>query len=427
VTPASSAPTWHPRSPCRQGPFIEAAAKDQESLPLPERPLRILELRTVRGTGGGPEKTILLGTARTDPARYAITICYIRDARDDEFHVHRRAQDLPVDYVEVRERNSFDPGIWPELRALVRDRQIDIVHAHDYKTDLLAWMLSRRTGVIPMATAHGWTGHSARERYLYYPGDRWLLARMAHVVAVSSDIRSTLLESGAAPHRVTVVLNAIDAAAFRRDRSREAAARARFGFTTTDLVLGAVGRLEPQKDFAGLIDAFADIAARIPCARLAIAGDGSLRQALHDQIARLRLESRVRLLGHVSDVAALHHAFDLFVQSSIYEGTPNAVLEAMAFETPIVATDAGGTAELARHGVEALIVPFRNRPALTMMLLKALGSMDASAGRAAAARRRVETELSFDARLRRVEKVYDALAAAAGKRTAAGLSACATS
>ena len=66
---------------------------------MPDRPIRILELRTVFGTGGGPEKTILLGTARTDPARYAITVCYIRDERDSVYHVDERAQDLPVDYV----------------------------------------------------------------------------------------------------------------------------------------------------------------------------------------------------------------------------------------------------------------------------------------------------------------------------------------
>ena len=136
---------------------------------MSREPLRILELRTVRGTGGGPEKTILLGTARTDAAHYAITVCYVRDERDAVFHIDRRAQDLPVDYVEVRERNSFDPHIWSQLTALIATRRIEIVHSHDYKTDLLAWLIAKRRGIVAMATAHGWTGHSARERWVYYP------------------------------------------------------------------------------------------------------------------------------------------------------------------------------------------------------------------------------------------------------------------
>src|SRR5947207_917056 len=99
------------------------------------RPVRVLELRSVRGTGGGPEKTILMGAARADRARFAVTVCYIRDARDGVFSIDGRAAPLGVDYVEVHERHSLDPRIWPELRRLVRERRIDIVHAHEYKTD----------------------------------------------------------------------------------------------------------------------------------------------------------------------------------------------------------------------------------------------------------------------------------------------------
>ncbi len=374
-----------------------------------DRPLRILELRTVWGTGGGPEKTILLGTARTDPSRYAITVCYIRDERDSTFFVDERAHGLPVKYVEVKERNSFDPGIWHKLKALVDAERIDIVHAHDYKTDLLAWLMSRRRGTIALATAHDWTGHSTRERLIYYPGDRWVLARHAHVIAVSSDIRNRLIEAGADPANVTVVLNAIDPQAFHRDRTRTAEARQRFGLAPSDYVVGAVGRLEPQKDFHLLVTCFADVLRAMPAARLVIAGDGSLRSSLQAHIDTLGLQNSCRLLGQVNDVSLLHHTFDLYVQSSNYEGTPNAVLEAMALESPIVDTDAGGTAEIARHGIEGLIVPIRNQPALTAALLEAMRDAEPTATRVRAARRRVETELSFDARLRKVEAIYDKL------------------
>ena len=98
-------------------------------------PIRILELRSVRGTGGGPEKTILLGAARSDPARFAVTVCYIRDARDEVFSIDKRAAAMGVDYEEVVERHSFDPSVLGAIGSLIRRRRIDIVHAHDYKTD----------------------------------------------------------------------------------------------------------------------------------------------------------------------------------------------------------------------------------------------------------------------------------------------------
>jgi hypothetical protein len=113
---------------------------------MKSQPLRVLELRTVRGTGGGPDKTILLGTARTDAAKYQVTICYVRDARDKVFNIDERARTLPVSYVEVIERHSFDWRIWPALRRIVREREIDIIHGHDYKTNLLALLLARAEG-----------------------------------------------------------------------------------------------------------------------------------------------------------------------------------------------------------------------------------------------------------------------------------------
>src|SRR4029077_11564947 len=139
------------------------------------RPIRILELRSVRGTGGGPEKTILLGAARSDPARFAVTVCYIRDERDPVFSIDEKAAGLPIDYVELRERNSFDWRIWRSLRTLVRERQIDIVHAHEYKTDFLTLLLSKFEAVTALSTVHGWTGHSSREDWVYYPLDKRLL------------------------------------------------------------------------------------------------------------------------------------------------------------------------------------------------------------------------------------------------------------
>jgi glycosyltransferase involved in cell wall biosynthesis len=99
----------------------------------------------------------------------------------------------------------------------------------------------------------------------------------------------------------------------------------------------------------------------------------------------------------------------LFVQSSDYEGTPNAIVEAMAMETPIVATDVGGTAELIHHGVHGLLTPPGNPGALARAIEQALDEPDATAKRCAAARKRIERELSFERRMKTVESIYEQL------------------
>jgi glycosyltransferase involved in cell wall biosynthesis len=373
-------------------------------------PIRVLELRSVFGTGGGPEKTILLGTARTDPRRFAITVCYLRAQQDDVFRIDEWARSIGVSYTEIHERHSFDLATFSALRRIVREREIQIVHAHEYKTNVLALMLAKAEGVIPMSTAHGWTGHSRRERLLYYPLDKWVLAKFPRVIAVSGEIRNEIVRWGGSPDAVSVILNGIDHVKFVRDSTRRDTVRRQYGIGEDEVVIGAVGRLEPQKRFDLLLDAFARLRATMADLRLLIVGDGSVRRQLERRLDELKLHDSCRLIGHCNDVPGIHHAFDLFVQSSDYEGTPNAVLEAMAMKTPVVTTDAGGTAELVVHRQHGLVVQRGDAFALEAAIREALSSPAAAARRAEAARLRVEGELSFERRMERVEAVYDQLA-----------------
>lgn len=374
------------------------------------RPLRILELRSVRGTGGGPEKTILFGAKRADPARYAVTVCYIRDRRDDGFLMDGRASDLGVDYVEIPESHSFDPSVWPALRALVRERQIDLVHAHEYKTNFLTWLLAKREPVIPLSTIHGWFGRDTWRERLYYGADKRILASFPRLIAVSTPLKEELVRTGSRPEAVTVVPNGIDETRFVRRPAEREPMRRELGIQSEEVVVGAVGRLERQKRFDLLMRAFAELRARHPHLRLLIAGDGGLGPELRRLRDELGLGDDCRLLGHQPDISRLHHAFDLFVQASDDEGSPNVVLEAMAMETPIVATDVGGTADILLDGRDGLIVPPGDLQRLTAAIDRCLTDFSSAHTRAVAARRRVEAELSFERRMARVERIYDEMA-----------------
>ena len=380
-------------------------------------PIRVLELRSVVGEGGGPEKTILLGAKLADPRRLSITVCYLRPEADRNAVIRERAASFGLDYVEIAERGPLDYRAVSSLRELIRARRIDVVHAHDYKTDLLALLLARTDGIVPITTAHGWTGHAWRERRVYYPADRRLMRAFPYVIAVSGQIKADLVCSGVSENRIRVVLNGIDANEFRRDRSQQDAARIAYGVEPHDIVIGSAGRLERQKRFDLLIRACAIARRSYPNLRLLIAGTGSLRAEL-EQLGRELLPGACTILPHQKDIKFLHHALDVFVQSSDYEGTSNAVLEAMALETPIVATAAGGTAEAAAHAIHALVVPIGDERAIAAAIGRTIARPDDAAARVARARRRVETELSFTNRMAAVDSVYEAAVALRGTRPA---------
>lgn len=378
-------------------------------------PVRVLELRSVFGTGGGPEKTILEGARLTPPDRIAITICYIKDARDRQFTIGDRARAMGLDYVELVERHSFDWRVLPALKTLVRDRDIDIVHAHEHKTDLFALLLGRRGGPVPLSTAHGWSGTSRKER-LYYAVDRRLLARYPMVVAVSEPIRQAIIRAGARPERVRTILNGIDHRRFMRTHGVRERVRQTLGIPQSAFVIGTIGRLEQIKRYDVFLEAVARLAINPPPV-VVMVGAGPSRDAIEACARRLGLAGRVSLLGQRDDVLELYQAFDVFVQSSDSEGVSNAVLEAMALEVPIVATDVGGTSQILRHGVDGLLTPRRSPEQLARAIESVLENAEAAAARVRSARQRVESELSFDRRVERLNLLYEELAA--GRRAAA--------
>jgi glycosyltransferase involved in cell wall biosynthesis len=367
------------------------------------RPIRILELRSVRGTGGGPEKTILLGSARSDTSRFPVLVCYIRDARDQTFAMATRARELGVNYLEILERHSWDRRIWPKLVDLVRKQSIDLVHAHDYKTDFLALLLARKTGIIPLATVHGWIRNTWRER-LYYMADTKLLGYFPAVIAVSGPIKEALISHGARADRVIQVPNGVDHREYCRRPGVRERLRKELAIAPDSVVVGAVGRLEAEKRFDILLDAVAAVEPLKP--EVILVGSGSRGADIARRAEALGLTARVRLLGQRTDVRDLLHAFDVYVQTSDTEGIPNVVLEAMATEVPVVATRVGGTPELIVDGVHGLLVPPGDATIVAAALGRTLAEPTATARRVAAARARVERELSFDARMEKVEAVY---------------------
>jgi glycosyltransferase involved in cell wall biosynthesis len=178
------------------------------------------------------------------------------------------------------------------------------------------------------------------------------------------------------------------------------------GLSANDQVIGTVGRLERVKRLDILLEAVARLERASP---IVVAGEGSCRAALEERARALGLADRVRWLGLRDDAKEIHQAFDVYVQSSETEGVSNAVLEAMALETPVVATAVGGTGELIDDEVHGLLVPKNNPEALARAIARTLGDPAATAVRVANARRRLETELSFGARTRAVESIYDEL------------------
>jgi glycosyltransferase involved in cell wall biosynthesis len=368
-------------------------------------PLRkILHLRTVSGHGGGPEKTLLASpTFLAD--QYNVRLLYIRPVVDPNYDMPQRARNLGVELVDIPERGPLDPRTWWRAARAVRQFQPDLLHAHDYKTNILSLCLGWKFRLPVVTTLHGYVTRGTRLD-LYYRLDRHVLRRIDHCIAVSQDLDNLLADLGVAQQRRSLIENGIDTELFQR-RVPQAEMKQQLGFQPDRLLVGAVGRLQPEKGFGDLIQAAAGLLDRDLDFDLAIIGDGPLHKELEQQIALTGHRDRIRLLGFRGDMIELYQALDVFALSSYREGLPNVLLEAMAMGTAVVATRIAGIPQVIQSGVNGLLVEPGDCGPLQTALRDLLRSPSLRQQLQGRARQTVEQRYSFAMRMERVRNVYD--------------------
>ena len=296
------------------------------------------------------------------------------------------------------------------LARVLRGLRPDVVHCRNWPT--IDAIPGARLAGVPVVV-HGEHGREetdphglARRRNVTRRGFGPLVDRF---VTVSDDLRRWLIDTVHISRRkVRTIHNGVDTRRFS-DQDREGARRA-LGIDERARVIGTVGRLDPVKDHATLMRAFARVVTARPEAVLAIVGDGPSRGALETLAADLGLAARVRLLGARADVARLLGGFDVFALPSIGEGISNTVLEAMATGLPVVATRVGGNPELVEDGVNGRLVPPRDPTALSEALESYLSDPLVRALHGKASRQRAVTQFDLPAMLEAYRTLYVSLA-----------------
>jgi glycosyltransferase involved in cell wall biosynthesis len=274
------------------------------------------------------------------------------------------------------------PGLRPdrvfELRSLLASERIDVLHTHHLGPFLYGASAALFSRARLVHTEHSHEFYDTRRR-------RWIgasMSKVARVVAVTPEIAEFRRQF---PGDCRVIRNGVpipDA-----DPSLRVAGRSLVGAGPDTFVVGCVARLAAEKDHETLLAAFGRLIEQVPNSLLACAGDGPLRDELERSAHAHGLESRVRWLGALDDMSTFYPAIDACVLSSIREGLPLSLLEAMSYARPVVATDVGGVPELLRNGAGLLVPP--GAPAAladSLMSIATHASLGVSLGQVALAR-----------------------------------------
>lgn len=262
-------------------------------------------------------------------------------------------------------RPGIDLGTLPALRRWLKAHRPQVVHTHLFAADTygrVAALLARVPVIV--STRHNtraWQGRGRRALA------RVLAVATSRTIACGREVGRTMVESERIPARKMVVIpNGIDLRRFAAaDRM---SLRSELGVPEGRILLGVVGRLHAQKGHLDLLEALAALPGGITGWTCVIAGSGPLEGAIKDRILELGLQDRVRLIGQRDDMPDVLAALDVFVMPSRWEGLPMALLEAMTFRLPIVATRVGSIPDVIDENRNGILVPPADPPALSAAL-----------------------------------------------------------
>ena len=366
----------------------------------------VLDTRVVNGSGGGPDKTILNSPRYLAVGGYRMICAYMHSPSDLGFEqLRRKAQVWQAPLESVHDRGPWDWQVITQLLHLCRRERVRIWHGHDYKSNALGLLLRRFWPMRLVTTVHGWV-QQTRRTPLYYWIDRHCLPRYEVVICVSPDLYERCLANGVPKNRCVLIENGVDTKEYSRCGDIRDAKR-KLGISPKRFLVGAVGRLSAEKGFDVLIRAADQLLRRGLDLEVAIVGEGDEKPRLQGLIAQLGHSDRIHLLGYRSDVTAVYEAMDVYALSSLREGLPNVLLEAMAMKTPVVATRIAGVPRLIQSGENGLLVDPGSIEDLTEAMARLLGDDDLRRRLCAAGRRTVEASYSFTARMRKIRALYD--------------------
>ncbi len=363
--------------------------------------MKILQLSSAKAFGGGERHLADLANALA--------------ARGHEVHAALRPESPLIselaglakeNVTTLPLRNALDAVSARKLARYVREHKIEIVHAHLARDYPLAYYATRRNPGSKLIIT----------RHVLFPLNRLhsiTLSAVARVIAVSPAVKRELEELLPA-HRIVIIPNGIEIQRFERDQPQAELNRfrQRLDISEDDLLIGTVGEITPLKGHEDFLRAAATIRHRLPNTKFIVAGVDASRRgnnlaALENLIADLNLETSVRLVGWVEDLASFYHALDVFVSASHTESFGLVIAEAMASGVPVVATRTEGAREIIVNEELGLLVPIGEAKSIALAVIDLLANDRKRQQLSKSGRERIKARFSLGQMIADTENIYE--------------------
>lgn len=298
----------------------------------------------------------------------------------------------------------------PELCRMIREKNVDIIHTHGYKSDILGLIAAKKTGIKCVATAHGYESNPAFKLGMYFKIGGMALKYFDIVAPLSPELHEYCESFNIKPERLRLIPNGVDLTEIDALAPPQKPAA-----TDGTRYMGYIGRLARHKYVKDLISSFALLAPKYPELRLRIVGDGDEKGALETQARDLGLAERVDFLGFRDDRLDLMRDLEIFGMTSSSEGVPRVMMEAMSLKRPVVAYNILGVDQLIFEGDTGLLAEFGDVQAFASQCEKFLNDPASAQAHGERARSFIEREFSGQTLARKYGELFEELTKRTGE------------
>ena len=365
--------------------------------------MRILHIISSGGMYGA-EAVILNMSRMLNASGHASMLGVFANSANPNLQLHEATKREGIESHLIPCSGQVDGGVGGRIWDLVVETGADVVHAHGYKADIYGYLALRGRGVGLVSTCHNWLNDGLLVAF-YGVADRLVLRGFDGVVAVSEEVRETLVRSGVKAEKVRLIRNGIDLRPFDR---ADPVLRREEGLANR-LLVGIVGRLSVEKGMDIFLRAAAEVVKEVPEAAFVIAGDGPEREPLEALVDSLELRDCVTLLGRREDMPGIYASMDVLVSASRKEGLPMTILEGMASCRPWVATAVGAVPTVVRDGETGVLVASGDVSGLAAAVVSLLRDKERRLALGGAGRRLVEQEFSAQRMTEDYLSLYEAV------------------
>jgi len=314
--------------------------------------IRVLHLVSSGGLFGA--ERVILNLASQDNGSVTSWVGAINNKHNPHLEIIQEAQNAGLKTAIFDSRSQADLKTLSLIKRFLKENSINILHTHNYKSDITGFLAARLARVKWTATVHGWTSTDSKLHW-YELLDRFVLKFAAKVICVSQNNYDRLLQKGIKKSSLAVIANGVDLEQFSSTGSDQGLKK-NFGIGSHEIVITIVGRLGEEKGHKILFNALSLIVPQCPDFKCLVVGDGPLRKRLEEQVNDLNLSPRIIFTGNRKDMAGIYKICDILVNTSFTEGLPMTILEAMASGLAIIATRVGAVPHVIKNEKNGILL-----------------------------------------------------------------------